>query len=120
MDSAGFVVLAATLCLAGLLVIVIVRQAANGDLPRNGLIGLRTKATRRSDAAWTAGHQAAIPWVRLSVGLGSGLAILGAIVSFTSVPVVIPAVLSGLGYLAFVGLLLWAIPVANRAAKAAE
>ena len=34
------------------------RRAAAGTLPRNDLIGIRTAATRASDAAWVAAHRA--------------------------------------------------------------
>lgn len=34
---------------------------ADGRLPRNGWAGIRTGATGASDAAWRAGHQAALP-----------------------------------------------------------
>lgn len=39
---------------------------AAGQLPRNGLVGIRTRSTRRSDAAWEAGHRAAAPTLRIS------------------------------------------------------
>ena len=35
------------------------RRAADGRLRRNGVAGIRTRATLRSDAAWQAGHVAA-------------------------------------------------------------
>lgn len=44
--------------------------AARGHLPRNGGIGLRTRSTTASDAAWTAGHRAALPTGR-ATGIGS-------------------------------------------------
>lgn len=34
------------------------RRASAGTLPRNDLIGIRTAATRASDAAWVAAHRA--------------------------------------------------------------
>ena len=34
------------------------RRASAGTLPRNDLVGIRTTATRASDAAWVAAHRA--------------------------------------------------------------
>jgi uncharacterized membrane protein len=41
------------------LVAVITVLCATGRIPANGLLGIRTPATKRSGAAWTAGHRAA-------------------------------------------------------------
>ena len=43
---------------------VVTRMGASGEMGRNGAVGIRTKATKRSDAAWRAGHAAALPVVR--------------------------------------------------------
>ena len=48
----------------GLTTSLTTRAAARGHLVRGGLIGIRTRATRRSDAAWEAGHRAAERSVR--------------------------------------------------------
>ncbi len=37
--------------------------AARGALALNPIVGIRTNATKRSDAAWKAGHSAALPFV---------------------------------------------------------
>lgn len=44
--------------------------AADGRLKRNPFAGIRTAATGASDAAWVAGHRAALPTAR-SIGLMS-------------------------------------------------
>ncbi len=44
---------------SGMLVVSIARRAAGGQLERNGWAGIRTTATRSSDGAWAAAHQAA-------------------------------------------------------------
>lgn len=38
----------------------VIRAAAAGAMGRNGAIGIRTRSTQSSDAAWTAGHQSAL------------------------------------------------------------
>lgn len=46
--------------LIGLLVWVVARAAASGRLGRNGVVGIRTRATQASDEAWRAAHAAAV------------------------------------------------------------
>ncbi|MEL7975409.1 SdpI family protein [Isoptericola sp. F-RaC21] len=43
---------------------LITRAAARGQLGANGAVGIRTPATQRSEAAWEAGHRAALPLLR--------------------------------------------------------
>jgi hypothetical protein len=40
---------------------VIARVAGRGNVEANGSVGIRTPALRSSDAAWRAGHRAAVP-----------------------------------------------------------
>lgn len=62
-----------------------IRMGARGELARNSWSGIRTKHTKISDAAWQAGHAAALPlasttmWIALitivlaiAVGLSAG------------------------------------------------
>ena len=42
----------------------VTRAGATGGMGRNGAVGIRTRATKRSDAAWRAGHAAALPVAR--------------------------------------------------------
>lgn len=42
-------------------VTVITALAGRGTITANGLVGIRTRATQSSDAAWRAGHRAATP-----------------------------------------------------------
>lgn len=44
--------------------------ARRGGLPRSALVGIRTRSTLRSDAAWDAGHRAAVP-VMVAMALSS-------------------------------------------------
>lgn len=71
------------LFLAGLF-IALAHWADNGNLERNGLIGIRTPATLQSDAAWEAGHRAAAPalrsWGRVEF-MGSILVLVSALLA---------------------------------------
>jgi uncharacterized membrane protein len=50
--------LAVTMLLAGVVLLVLAARQRSGGLRRNGLVGLRTSATMRSDEAWHAAHAA--------------------------------------------------------------
>lgn len=52
------VVLVPVVCIA------ITQAAASGSIGRHGGAGIRTKKTLASDAAWVAGHQAALPIIQ--------------------------------------------------------
>ncbi len=60
----------ATLMVVGGTVWGFTSAAANGRLGRNMWAGIRTPSTGASDAAWLAGHRAALPASRL-VGMAS-------------------------------------------------
>jgi uncharacterized membrane protein len=97
------------------------RAAADGDIPVNGLLGIRTAATKRSEAAWRAGHTAALPVLHLT----AVAAVVGAAVTFV-VALVLGADSNGittlvllLAYAVVVLLLLRAAQVANAAARSA-
>lgn len=70
----GYGVLAVTL-------VAFVWAQRSGAVQRNSFVGIRTQKTLRSDAAWTAGHRAASPYLvgaaTVSVLSGAGLAIIG-------------------------------------------
>jgi hypothetical protein len=97
----------------------VTKAAARGDLPRSGAVGIRTSATKASDDAWAAGHEAAAPVAR-KVTLGvSTLAAVIIILSF----IFEGAWVTALGVVPFVIVVLSLIPlvrVANGAARAAE
>ena len=44
--------------------LILCRKTVNGTNSRNDGFGIRTQATRTSDAAWNAGHRAAVPLLR--------------------------------------------------------
>jgi hypothetical protein len=94
------------------------RMAATGVLERNGVAGIRTRHTQASDAAWAAGHAAALPRVSRTVPVAIT----------TVVATVITTVLGGSGWGAAVGVtgllvetvvLVSAAGVANAAARKA-
>lgn len=99
----------------------IASASAKGALPRNGAIGIRTKATKSSDAAWDAGHRAAVPMMRWTTWFG----VLMTMVTAAAVIVLRPGEEPGwevtAPILGFAGVsvgLMAAGVVANRAAKA--
>lgn len=60
-----------------LLVVVVTQLAASGRSGRNGLVGIRISPTMASDAAWTAGHKAALvpSWIGFAlVAVTAGVA----------------------------------------------
>jgi hypothetical protein len=61
--------LALSVVLVAVVIVVVTRMAAEGRLARNGSAGIRTRHTQASDAAWVAGHAAALPAVRRAVPL---------------------------------------------------
>ncbi|MEU4565113.1 SdpI family protein [Micromonospora sp. NPDC023956] len=67
--------------LLGLLAVPLVcvgvtRAGANGQLERNGAVGIRTRDTQLSDAAWQAGHAAVLPVVTRTGWVGVVAAVL--------------------------------------------
>lgn len=95
--------------------------AADGSLARNGGVGIRTAATRRSDAAWQAAHRAAVPLAqRLAVACLVMAAVVLAVGILAGSHVVLVFAAEMVGYLV---LLLGVVPVvraANRAAREAD
>jgi len=53
---------------------------ATDRMTRNGLVGIRTPATQRSDAAWITGHRAALKVVLPGAALVTVLAVVGSVV----------------------------------------
>lgn len=105
----------------GVLFIVVSFAMRGPGLTRNRAVGIRTKATLASDAAWSSAHKAAASWV-LSAGILSTLMGLGALTLTVSAgedglaPGVAP-VYASLAFLFIIVLVLIATVVANRAAR---
>ena len=73
----GSNVLAYILGATMLLVVVVTQLAASGRIGRNGFVGIRIPPTMASDAAWTAGHKAALmpSWIGFAlVAVTAGVA----------------------------------------------
>jgi hypothetical protein len=98
---------------SGALVHAVTRAAARGSLARNGLAGIRTRRTTSSDAAWLAGHAAALPWTRRTAW---ATAALGLVTVLTAVLSPAAGVAVGLGA---TGVLLAGCLLATRAAHRA-
>lgn len=89
---------------------------AKGRIARGGLVGIRTPATKRTDAAWLAGHRAALPSMTGTVAVA---VIFSLLVTFGAFPFDLSpqtALLIGLGIC--IGGLVASAPVAVRAARA--
>ncbi|MDJ0961754.1 MAG: SdpI family protein [Acidimicrobiia bacterium] len=67
------------LIVTGGLLAVVARRSRRGTLPRNWIVGIRTRATLASEAAWEAAHRAAA--TALAIGAG-GTTLAGLLVLF--------------------------------------
>lgn len=119
--NSGALFLCASLLSVSFLVLLLQRQIAAGTLERNSGMGLRTKATKTSDAAWTTGHLAAAPALLTSAVTGGVAGLVGGtwaatlLASSSSSPAAL--IVAGCGYVAFLGLLSFATAKADRAAR---
>lgn len=99
-----------------------IRQATmSGNLGRNSAVGLRTRITKSSDAAWESGHRAAAPWLLACAYAGyssSALTIVfAALVAAGGFSGVGPMIVPALGFGAVVTILAVATVIAHRAGK---
>ena len=95
-----------------------------GQLERNGVIGLRTKATKSSDRAWQVGHDAARPMLLLTSITAAATAVVliaaGGLHDDPNAQNAVPTWSLIVGYAVVVLLLTAAGVVADRAAKGAS
>ncbi|GAA4891196.1 SdpI family protein [Streptomonospora salina] len=103
----------------------IMYATANGSLARNSAIGLRTRATTSSDAAWDASHAAAAPWLRACAysGYAAGALTVAGTVAAAVAGVPRPGALlivPGVGFAAVLALIVTAGVVADRAGRDAD
>lgn len=62
--GAALAISAVALLFLGVNSLILWRRTVNGTNSRNDGSGIRTQATKTSDAAWNAGHKAAVPLLR--------------------------------------------------------
>ncbi|WP_088286229.1 SdpI family protein [Kineosporia sp. A_224] len=106
--SGGLAVLAAAL-------LATARAIAADRLPHNGVVGIRIPATYRSQAAWRAGHRAALPWLRAASAVAAAALVAAVLVASAGSPGA-GLVVALTGYGLVVAVLLAATLVAARAA----
>ncbi|WP_225943658.1 SdpI family protein [Nocardiopsis terrae] len=93
----------------------------SGNLGKNSAVGLRTRITKSSDAAWESGHRAAAPWLLACAYTGYSssvltvvFAVVAAVGGFSGVgAMIIPAI----GFVAVIIILVVATAIAHRAGK---
>ena len=99
-------------------------QVSSGTLTRNSAVGIRTKATQSSDAAWEAGHRAAGPWLLASsiTGAAAGVTAIVVAVALLATGGENPAVIAvpSAGLVAMMALLVTAAVKADSSAKNAD
>ncbi|WP_166823174.1 SdpI family protein [Brevibacterium limosum] len=89
-------------------------------LTRNRAIGIRSRHTLASDAAWLRGHRAAVPaLITLSV-IAIGFALALACVELFSWPSAAGHVLAVIGWVLILGMAIRAMSAANTAAKSVD
>ncbi|WIB70302.1 SdpI family protein [Curtobacterium sp. MCBD17_026] len=97
---------------AAVLTIVFVALPARGIIGRNGLVGIRTRATMRSDESWVLGHGAAI----VPTSIAGGAAVVVSLVSIALGRADdVPAFVACAAIL--VGGALWGVVAAGRATR---
>jgi len=105
----GLLVLALTASTLG-------RMGAEGRLPRNNSVGLKTRHTMASDEAWLAAHRRAAPTLQLFGIAGWLFLIIAAIFCFTQ-NFTVAFALTAIGFALGVAMMLVAGSKGNKAAK---
>lgn len=71
MDTSGYIFLAIGSFLLTILSYAMAKASLSGSLTRNSALGIRTKQTMGSDAAWDAAHKKAAPYLMASAMVGA-------------------------------------------------
>lgn len=117
-EAIGLIPLLFSVVMLAALCIGVARAAADGRLPHNGGVGIRTRRTTRSPQAWRAGHAAALPvlgwlwWVAV-------VTVVGAVVTQWQLGGAWGVVAGLVGMAAEVAVLSYATHLAGRAADRA-
>lgn len=94
---------------------MVTRMGATGGMGRNGAVGIRTRATKRSDDAWQAGHTAALPVVRILCLALLALDVVCVALVFLGPTTLVP----WLGLIPAAGIVVAAVVTSRAAAKGA-
>lgn len=115
------VVLGVTLLVLAVVFQMMNRQVQAGNLGNNGAFGILTMATRSSEAAWQAGHLAAVPAIRIAYRLAYAwfavVLVVAIVLQATVKTSPVPFVLAAIGLIIVLGVTLRAAVTADRAAK---
>ena len=122
-SMAGVVLGVGLLVISG--VVHLVRSEADRDgLRRNTAVGIRTRSTLTSEAAWRAGHRAASPWLRAAATAGWTTAAAGAtsavLVTITGTRTIGPVVICLVGYVAVLTIVVLGVRRADAAARSVD
>ena len=109
---------AGLLLMSGIMFHIVYSAVRSQDLSRNRALGIRTRATLASDAAWREGHRVAGPYV-LAAALSAytSAALCVAVATTTGGAGLLVGVSTGIGYLSVLVLLVIAGRVADGAAR---
>lgn len=113
----------AGLFLVGGVLAIMASMSASGSLTRNGAVGVRTKHTLISDAAWQSGHRAGASTMRVLAIVVLALAallLLSGVVWSGEEPNAVTTVLFAAGYGAVLVGMIPLVRRVNRAARAAH
>lgn len=115
----ALIVSSVTVAFLGFISLTLWKSIINGTNPRNGSFGIWTAATKKNDAAWEAGHQAASPLLRafgyVDIALALSLIVVGLLVSNLT-PALTVGILIG-AYVIVVGGFIWSAAKADAAAR---
>lgn len=120
MDAAAVLPLVGSFFILSLVFLGTAWTIRTGMLERNGVVGIRTRATKVSDQAWAAGHRAAYGALRMTGWLCLGVGVLTTMLALVVrgrylVPVVLS--IAVVGYVALVVGLIVIVREANAGAR---
>lgn len=103
---------AASLGIAGVILVAVAYRGRRGTLPRNLWVGLRTAPLMESDDAWVTGHRAAARHLFIA---GAGLTVSAVAIVFLTEAAVAVVALAGCAWV-----LAWVFIASRIAVRAAE